>query len=104
MTTGHSPLPWELFRFDGYDPVRDYPGKIVAHNGQEVFNGPFSFRALRGATDEEAQANAEYIVKAANNYPAMLEALRELADGMWHSEPSRDKARAVLATIGGETS
>ncbi len=116
----HTPLPWELFKYGDHAPEHDYPGKIIGANGQAVFNGPFSFRALRGATDEEAQSNAEYIVKACNSYPAMLEALRRILwaleshlDGSKYVEcgtllcPCYDneitKTRTLLATIDSET-
>ena len=103
----HTPLPWTLQRAArGWDGGR---GDSICADSQVLarvtgFGYPFG-TGQHPASD----ANAEYIVKACNNYPAMLEALRDVAAApMYRGNFSealmsmRDKAREVLAAIDGD--
>lgn len=61
-------------------------------NHQIVFDGPFSFRALRGKTDKEAEANARLIAAAPDLLAACKLALKHLVN-----EKSADAVRIAIA-------
>jgi hypothetical protein len=92
----HTPGPWELVRYTGHDPERDYPGRIDSAAGVVVFAGPFSFRALRGRTAAEAEANA-CLMAAAPELLAACKAIRNEVDDMTKGFESGDAADRILA-------
>lgn len=63
----HTPLPW-FWNADSYE--------MMSVAGQSVFWVPGGTYQGEGNID----ANAAYIVKAANAYPAFVEALRKITD------------------------
>jgi hypothetical protein len=78
MTTPkHSPGPWtakivpEFGKFEG-----GYMGTITDANGDFVYSGPADKRSLKGATKEQASANATVMAAA----PRMLAALKVICD------------------------
>ncbi len=117
--TQHTPGPWVD------DATRkNYRKRVIRHNGvivATVQEGRVveSRKALStGMLPRQADANAAYIVQACNNYPATLEALRDVLRALEShlNEIAKDtgvsirkicpchdnevaKARAVLATI-----
>lgn len=89
----HTPTPWRLSRYIGHEPKEDWPGRIIGNNGQDVFAGPFSFRALTGKTAKEAEANAEFIVRAVNCHEELLAACRAAVSAFAQAdEESRPRA------------
>lgn len=118
--TQYTPIPWEAYlretvgnkdsgilerwsigRAEPMDTKDPGAGTILTDNICDV----------RDWSNTIAKANAEYIVKACNNYPAMLKALREISHaaptgsrGRWRQAvlDIRSKARAVLDTIEGQ--
>ena len=120
--TQHTPTPWRECGKDRggcicrtvWATEHDIPVAVALSCEDTDYTGG------DGATPETAQANAEHIVKACNNYPAMLEALQHITqkvdsldrrlvgrrphpnDVSWAKQIVHDiqsKARAVLATI-----
>lgn len=95
----HSPLPWKAEEPAGKRPWIESPTGYCAISC--------------GNTDEEAAANAAYIVTACNAFPAVVEALKELLDAedndthwwsekLWHDYKPSDiqtKYRALLASL-----
>lgn len=77
-TPDFTPGRWKLQRYAGHNAEKDWPGKIVSEHGVEIYAGPFSFRALRGRTDEEAEANARLIAAAPSLFAACQDALKLL--------------------------
>lgn len=61
----HTPLPWrvEEIEFDYYQ-ITDRKGRII---------GDFYQEPESGQSKDERDANAEYIVKAVNAYPELIE-------------------------------
>ena len=90
MTAKHSPatsLPWS------FAPASDYTGSecnIDAHT-----RGYIAMSGQRG--DETAESNSRYLVHAANAYPKLVEALRELVAPS--SPNASDRARALLREL-----
>ena len=67
----HSPLPWK---------VHKYPGHVVTEEGRVVAGCMgYQTNVVQGA-DETNIANAEFIVRAVNNYEALVEALEALLE------------------------
>lgn len=100
----HTPGPWQVTRYVGHEGRKDCAAAVAidAENGQSVIAGPFSFWALRGATEAEAKANAQLIATA----PKLLDACREALEYMERNTyPSlmRDRLAAVITeATGGE--
>lgn len=88
-----------MVRYKGHDPEQDWPGQIVAENDTTIYAGPFSFRALRGKNDAEAEANARLITAA----PELLASLKALLERSiprtphWKDDPEIVAARAAIA-------
>ncbi|KKK65783.1 hypothetical protein LCGC14_2970670 [marine sediment metagenome] len=85
----HTPLPWTV-EWNGRQRLEIAgPGEADYMIGHVFIESPC------------AEANAKYIVQACNNYPAMLNVLRNVADApLTHvSHRLRVDARAILANI-----
>jgi hypothetical protein len=102
----HTPGPWKMKRYTGHDPKGDWPGEITGADGTEVYGGPFSFRALRGKTDAEAEANARLIAAAPETAAERdrLKAenkrlIREREAGWGSVTTERDQAREQVKTL-----
>ena len=63
--TKHTPTPWRVIK----------NGRIVWHKG-----GDIGEIVVRSGNYDEAQANAEHIVKCVNSHDALIEALKGLVD------------------------
>ena len=74
--SGHTPLPWTTRKAR---PGHDRDVGIVAPGCAGVIAECFEeFRAKGERHPEEAEANAEYIVRACNSHEELLEALRQI--------------------------
>jgi hypothetical protein len=81
----HTQGPWEAGTngYKGWNFTGGYNGTIIAENGEEIYAGPASFGALRGKTEEQAEANAKLIAAA----PELLEALKIQVEQFWLGFP-----------------
>lgn len=96
----HSPLPWKVSgsfcRSRPKDWRRDSTTYwlITTEQGDPVYPAP---------SDEQAAANAAYLVHAANAYPALVEALQGVVTMLntnlrsYDDEPWTQRVRAALA-------
>jgi hypothetical protein len=78
--TSHTALPWHVF--DEAYPNHRYPGIEAAEGYSIVVWGSESDapdQGVQGRTPEQARANAEFIVRACNNFYELLTAARRLA-------------------------
>lgn len=84
-----SPLPWlDTDRNDNPQTMDPYIKIDNEHSG---------IAYVFGDTKAEREANATYIVKAVNEYPNVVEALRWLLGDDTSDEPSVVNAREILA-------
>lgn len=95
---GHTPTPWKV------DPR--YCDDIIGGDGRDVAETLLSAEYMRPA--DERRANAEFIVRAANNHDGLVAALREVAI-LGHGKctigkPLADMIRAALAKATGGAS
>jgi hypothetical protein len=70
-----TPGPWHVEDWSNKVNEGSFSGSIKDEAGNSIFAGPFSFEALRGATTEEAKANALLISAS----PTMYEVLERFA-------------------------
>lgn len=95
----HTPLPWKWWtKKTGRPPEYDL-AKLLGANGRDILGmyGGEGFNALgKSKTDK---ANAEYIIKACNNFPEMVELLQHIVDCNCLNENAYQKARALLASL-----
>ena len=73
MKGKYTPGPWlsGKFGYRGWNFEGGFNGAILNGEGKTIFAGPASFQALRGDTEEQAEANAKLIAAA----PELLEVL-----------------------------
>lgn len=88
MSTKHTPGPWEV----DYE-ANGQPRRIMDAEGEHITYIDGS-RYLDGRSDPEAEANAALMADA----PAMLEALRDVADSnrFADSDPIQNRITAIL--------
>lgn len=117
-TTNHTPTPWHFNKHE----IGEYCGNIsslLGVNSQGIMEQRTIAVVLKYAGDAESEANAAFIVKAANNHDALVEVLKiwdrreklgrknsgkitreEIAELNKLDLEFPKKARAVLAAVG----
>ena len=74
MSTRHTDLPWKIVE-DGY-PVESYVIRYNNCSNQGYFVARFFVKDAAVNSPFDAKANAEFIIRAANNFDALLEACK----------------------------
>ena len=90
--TGHTALPWQSVEVHGETIV------VIGVLGNHAHGTICRLRQADTNSQEENEANAEFIVRAANNFEALLEALTKIAmapEGTY----SRDKEQYLKNVI-----
>ena len=94
----HTPLPWKTKYFS-------CPNIVSVENGECVttIDGNF-IEVLEGEDDrfstDRNEANAEFIVKACNAYPKLVELLMDIIITMHPADKKYRKAKALLEELG----
>jgi hypothetical protein len=73
--TEHTPTPWKKDEEYNTRPPMTSPFRVIANGSTSDRVRPICRMELQG---EEAQANAEFIVKACNCHEELLEVLKEI--------------------------
>ncbi len=117
-----TPGPWVARKgaYAGWEFTGGFLGRITAENGREIYAGVSCFHALRGATEEEADANARLIAaapdlaEAVDAYLAAVDAKRQFEaehpndatkawdDLLYAVEAAETALRAALAKAHGQ--
>ena len=102
----HTPGPWHLAGNYNWDFKGGYLGEIHAANGDKIYAGPANFHSLRGATREQAKANAQLIASAPELLAALEGCLRFMNEEAGHviekTGYARQHAREAIAKAKGE--
>lgn len=90
----HTPGPWVAKGngYQGWTFQGGFLGTIFGADGFEVYAGPASFRALRGRTRKEAEANAHLIAAA----PEMLATLKDILGFLRAHGYNTDLVKSVI--------
>lgn len=106
----HTPLPWKVKKYKPYDEYSEPSFSILT---APTPNEPFCAKTIcdmHTPIDSNIvhkdilteQANAEYIVKAANNYPRLVE-LTKCLEGIYQARDQfENPASALLTELGVE--
>lgn len=98
----HTPLPWKVY-------YAKNNGQVILGTGEENGCAIQNHSGAFWRDDDEAKANAEFVVRACNSHYELLEALECLldkADKEWGKSlvwrVTRDEARLAIAKAKGE--
>lgn len=99
MTTNHTPTPWEI-REHNYGNVRGAHGLFMVGNNAPIADG------IYGRNISEADANADFIVKACNAHDDLVAVLEKITDEMTRlntvMKETWEEAQSLLAKARGE--
>lgn len=98
MKTQHTPTPWIVSKRNaGAIPLHFQPPEVLGRNGDMCV-------ATQLGNGKEAEANAEFIVRAVNSHDALVAALETLLQKcrVRNGQLELDQARAALALAKGE--
>lgn len=77
MTQAHSSLPW---RMSARETVQDPNDAVFWYC--DVLRGAIRIARVSGLSEAEARANAAFIVRACNNHYPLVEACKEITEGL----------------------
>jgi hypothetical protein len=98
MLMSHTPGPWVAVDYEGHKHDNAWAGSIASESGDVVYDGPFSFWALKGNGHQQAKANARLIAAA----PQMFDILAGIAAVVADDSHWGKRIAEVMKKIEGE--
>ena len=83
----HTKTPYEIVKA----PTNEYGFRF------EIMSGNHNVAIL--STRPESEANAEFIVKACNNYDKLVDLLRKSKASVWRDKPLGDSLNSEIETL-----